>query len=109
MDYSRLVQSEGQACPPWGKRLILDIENMGLPIHGSQIIAVSFISVGLAMTALVLRLWSRRLQGVSLAFNDYMAIVAMVFAAGMVSLFLLGKIYPRAGDLAGITYLLTMH
>ncbi|KAI1746318.1 hypothetical protein F4680DRAFT_401065 [Xylaria scruposa] len=58
---------------------------MGLPIQGAQVVIVSFISTPLAMIALGLRLWSRRLQRVSLAFNDYMAIMAMVLATAEVS------------------------
>ncbi|KAI0552561.1 hypothetical protein F4679DRAFT_581464 [Xylaria curta] len=58
---------------------------MGLPIQGTQVVIVSFISTPLAMIALGLRLWSRRLQRVSLAFNDYMAITAMVLATATVS------------------------
>ncbi|TRX92989.1 hypothetical protein FHL15_006127 [Xylaria flabelliformis] len=73
---------------------------MGLPIEGTQVVIVSFISTPLAMIALGLRLWSRRLQGVSFAFNDYMAIIAMVLATATVSVCLAGKIIPEFRSLA---------
>lgn len=64
---------------------------MGLPIQGAQVVIVAFLSTLLALLALGLRLWSRRLQGVALAFNDYMAVAAMVIATATVSVCLAGK------------------
>ena len=65
---------------------------MTLPLGAVQVIAVSSITTTLAIIALGLRLWSRRIQNAPLAFNDYMAIMAMVLAAGTVSVFLAGMI-----------------
>ncbi|KAI0518555.1 hypothetical protein F5B22DRAFT_599651 [Xylaria bambusicola] len=59
---------------------------MGLNNESTQIVAAAFIGTPLALAALGLRLWSRRLQRVSLAFNDYIAIVATVLASATVSL-----------------------
>ncbi|KAI8952616.1 hypothetical protein F4801DRAFT_214981 [Xylaria longipes] len=58
---------------------------MGLPIQGVQVVIVAFIGT-LAITALGLRLWSRKLQRITLAFNDYMAILAMILATATVSI-----------------------
>ena len=54
---------------------------MTLPLGAVQVIAVSSITTTLAIIALGLRLWSKRIQNAPLAFNDYMAIMAMVLAA----------------------------
>ncbi|ROW06270.1 hypothetical protein VPNG_08079 [Cytospora leucostoma] len=69
---------------------------MGLPLGVIQVAVVAFITTPFAIGALLLRLWSRYLQGLALVFNDYMAIVAMVLAAGAVSVFL------AAGFAAGL-------
>ncbi|KAK5634996.1 hypothetical protein RRF57_010708 [Xylaria bambusicola] len=60
---------------------------MGLNNESVQVTVAAFIGTPLALIALGLRLWSRRVQRVSLAFNDYMAIVAMVLASATVSLY----------------------
>ncbi|KAI2622366.1 hypothetical protein GGR54DRAFT_60177 [Hypoxylon sp. NC1633] len=49
------------------------------------VIAIGFISYPLSVMALGLRIWSRTIQQTSLAFNDYAAVAATVFAAGDVS------------------------
>lgn len=72
---------------------------MSLPIQGAQVVIVGFISTPLAMIALALRLWSRRIQRVSFAFNDYMAIIATVLATATVSVCVAGKV-PRSMNLA---------
>ncbi|KAI1505915.1 hypothetical protein F5X99DRAFT_366534 [Biscogniauxia marginata] len=59
---------------------------MVLSLGATQVVVVGFITTPLAFMALGLRLWSRRIQRSSLAFNDYMSIVAMIFAIGTVSL-----------------------
>ncbi|KAI1366368.1 hypothetical protein F5Y08DRAFT_136854 [Xylaria arbuscula] len=59
---------------------------MGLPIQGAQVVIVAFLSTPLALLALGLRLWSRRLQGMALAFNDYIVIVATLIATATVSI-----------------------
>ncbi|KAI1866346.1 uncharacterized protein JN550_007734 [Neoarthrinium moseri] len=69
---------------------------MALPLGAIQLAVVSFIASTLSITALGLRLWSRHILRQSLHFNDYMAIVAMVFTAGAVSVFL------AAGFAAGL-------
>ncbi|KAF2970765.1 hypothetical protein GQX73_g2805 [Xylaria multiplex] len=66
---------------------------MGISIQGAHVVIVAFITTPLAIVALGLRLWSRRLQKVALGFNDYMAIQAMIFAAATVSVVLAGKIF----------------
>lgn len=64
---------------------------MTLPLGAVQVTVVSFITAPLAIITLSLRLWSRYLQNLPLAFHDYMAIVAMVLAAATVSVFLAGE------------------
>ncbi|KAI1178498.1 hypothetical protein F4777DRAFT_576032 [Nemania sp. FL0916] len=46
--------------------------------RGALVAVVTFFGAFLAIIAVGLRLWSRRLQRLSLAFNDYMAILALV-------------------------------
>lgn len=64
---------------------------MALSLGAVQVAAVSFTTTTLALISLALRLWSRYIQKTPLKFNDYMAIVAMTFTAGTVSVFLAGK------------------
>lgn len=63
---------------------------MALPLAAIQLAIISFIAISLAIVALGLRLWSRRILEQRLVFHDYMAIVAMLFTAGAVSVFLAG-------------------
>ncbi|KAL2255470.1 hypothetical protein VTK26DRAFT_3288 [Humicola hyalothermophila] len=58
---------------------------MALSQGAIQVTAVSSIAATLSMIAISLRLWSRRILHHQLAFNDYMACVAMLFTAGVVS------------------------
>lgn len=64
---------------------------MGLPLGAVQLVVVALITSAMAIIALSLRLWSRRLQNLALSIHDYFAITAMVLAAGDVSVFLMGK------------------
>lgn len=64
---------------------------MGLPLGAVQLAAISFVTSAMAIIALALRLWSRRLQNTPLAVHDYFAMMAMLLAAGAVSVFLVGK------------------
>lgn len=64
--------------------------NMSLSAGAIQLAIVSFIAVSLAIVALGLRLWSRHILEQRLVFHGYMAIVAMLFTAGAVSIFLAG-------------------
>ena len=48
---------------------------------GVVIIAITVFLVALDTAALGLRLWSRRLQGLSLCFNDYAVLLAWVCTA----------------------------
>lgn len=61
---------------------------MALPLTpgGLQVVIVSVTFTIPPLVAIVLRIWARCLMKKPLAFNDYMAIIAMVLAAGFVSL-----------------------
>ncbi|KAI1633637.1 hypothetical protein F4809DRAFT_652406 [Biscogniauxia mediterranea] len=67
---------------------------MYLSISGIHIsiVVIGFILTPLAIAALRVRLWSGWIQQASLAFNDYMAIVAMVFATSTAIICLVGFI-----------------
>ncbi|KAH8164262.1 hypothetical protein CIB48_g3953 [Xylaria polymorpha] len=67
---------------------------MGLTIQAAQLVVVALISTPLATIALGLRLWSRKLQRMPLAFDDYMAILALVLAVATVFTCLSGKTSP---------------
>ncbi|KAH6627451.1 hypothetical protein F5144DRAFT_575896 [Chaetomium tenue] len=69
---------------------------MALPPGAIQLAVVSFIATFLSIVALALRLWSKNIQCRRMALHDYMACVAMVLAAGAVSVFL------AAGFAAGL-------
>lgn len=56
-----------------------------------QVTIIGFITNVLAIVALGLRLWSRRIQKSRLAFNDYMAIMATVLTTGIVACCIAGK------------------
>ncbi|KAI1352215.1 hypothetical protein F5Y01DRAFT_304100 [Xylaria sp. FL0043] len=60
---------------------------MKLPLGAVQVIIVGFITTALAIIALFLRLWSRRIQKVPLVFNDYMVIAGLVLGIGEVVTF----------------------
>ena len=55
----------------------------GLPSKGDgqgvMLIALSAIFLALALIAVALRLWSRRLMRAQLALNDYLVLLAMVY------------------------------
>ncbi|GKZ29880.1 hypothetical protein AbraIFM66950_006841 [Aspergillus brasiliensis] len=69
---------------------------MALPLGAVRLAVVSFIVGPMALIAVVLRLWSRYLQGRKLAANDYLALVALVLAESALSVFL------AAGFAAGL-------
>jgi uncharacterized membrane protein YjjP (DUF1212 family) len=64
---------------------------MTLPWGAIRVTVVSSVAMSLAIAASFLRIWSRRLQRQPLAFDDYMALVAIFLAAATVSVFLVGK------------------
>ncbi|KAI0539636.1 hypothetical protein GGR58DRAFT_499870 [Xylaria digitata] len=53
---------------------------MPFSLGGIQVVVVIFILTPFSIAALGLRLWSRSIKNASLAFNDYMAILALIFA-----------------------------
>ncbi|KAI1496432.1 hypothetical protein F5X99DRAFT_400466 [Biscogniauxia marginata] len=57
---------------------------MALTLIAIQDAVVLFIAVVLAIIALGLRIWSRRIMKIPLAFNDYMAIAAMILTLGVI-------------------------
>ncbi|KAI0197912.1 hypothetical protein F4808DRAFT_437520 [Astrocystis sublimbata] len=76
---------------------------MGATYQGTQVAVTALVSTPLAILALGLRIWSRRLLRMSLGFNDYMVILAMIFAIGLVGILIaesfLGIIGIRTQDL----------
>lgn len=58
---------------------------MPLALGGLQVTVVGIILITFSLVAIVLRVWARRVIKTPLAFNDYMAIAAMVFATALVS------------------------
>ncbi|KAI1823142.1 hypothetical protein F4861DRAFT_343501 [Xylaria intraflava] len=72
---------------------------MGVPAHGVPVLIVGFVFSFLAIATLGLRLWSRRLQGVALAFNDYAAILATILSVGTVIVCMIRRI-PHSRTLA---------
>ncbi|KAI9148431.1 Satratoxin biosynthesis SC4 cluster protein [Paramyrothecium foliicola] len=69
---------------------------MALPLGAIQLTVISSTTTAFAFISIGLRLWSRRILNMPLAFNDFMALIAMVFASGAVSVFL------AAGFAAGL-------
>lgn len=65
--------------------------NMMLSPGGIQVMIVGVVMNVFAIIAVGLRLWSRRIQGLSLEFNDYMAIIAVILTTGLVICCLFGK------------------
>lgn len=63
---------------------------MPLTQGGMQVTVVCIVSASLSLIFIGLRLWSRHILQTTLAFNDYMAIVAMVLTGAMLSTFILG-------------------
>ncbi|KAI1291385.1 hypothetical protein F5Y03DRAFT_400748 [Xylaria venustula] len=51
-------------------------------LGGDQVVTVIFILTPFSIIFLGLRLWSRHIKNVPLAFNDYMAILALIFTIG---------------------------
>ncbi|KAI1075918.1 hypothetical protein F5B20DRAFT_558382 [Whalleya microplaca] len=58
---------------------------MSLSSGGVRVVILGFVMTPLALAALALRLWSRRIQRMNLQFNDYMAIIATVLTIGTVA------------------------
>ncbi|KAI2637748.1 hypothetical protein GGS26DRAFT_544993 [Hypomontagnella submonticulosa] len=58
---------------------------MAIPSEALQVVAVSLTALTLSIIATGLRIWSRRLQKVPLAFNDYMVFVGLVLTIGSLS------------------------
>ena len=52
---------------------------MGIPSKGLQVIVIESVMLALDFVVIGLRLWSRRLQGKSLEFNDYSILVGLVW------------------------------
>ncbi|KAI0198324.1 hypothetical protein F4808DRAFT_462803 [Astrocystis sublimbata] len=75
---------------------------MGVTIEGVKVAVTGLISTPLAILALGLRLWSRRIQKNPLAFNDYMAIIALILAAAIVSLCLADAFIGAVGAHAAV-------
>ncbi|KAI2780694.1 hypothetical protein F4815DRAFT_499072 [Daldinia loculata] len=65
---------------------------MMLSPGGIQVMIVGVVMNVFAIIAVGLRLWSRRIQGLSLEFNDYMAIIAVILTTGLVICCLFGAI-----------------
>lgn len=65
---------------------------------GIVVIAIIASLVALDIAALGIRLWSRRLQGLSLCFNDYAVLLAWPLVAGMLVLGILGVIRGGLGQ-----------
>lgn len=65
---------------------------MTLPLGAIQLAVVSCITTAMAIIAILLRLWSRRLQNHSLVMHDYLALAGMFFTACTVSVYLTGEI-----------------
>ena len=57
----------------------MDYPALGTSREGLESIALCSIFEVLAITALSLRIWSRRLKKTSMVFNDYAAFAAMVY------------------------------
>ncbi|ROW16455.1 hypothetical protein VPNG_02754 [Cytospora leucostoma] len=58
---------------------------MSLPIGAVRVIIVVFVFTILDFIAIGLRVWSRYIQRLPLALNDWMAILALIFATGSVT------------------------
>lgn len=70
---------------------ILQTSTMAIPSEALQVVAVSLTALTLSIIATGLRIWSRRLQKVPLAFNDYMVFVGLVLTIGSLSSTISGK------------------
>ncbi|KAI0601485.1 hypothetical protein F4775DRAFT_582067 [Biscogniauxia sp. FL1348] len=70
---------------------------MALPLGAIKVIVTGFITIILSFVALGCRIWSRRMLKLPLAFNDYMAIAATIFALGTVLVFLIASFTAGVG------------
>jgi hypothetical protein len=62
---------------------------MALTSAATEVVVVACVTGKLAIMALNLRLWSRRMQNIRLGFSDYAVIAAMMFTAATLSLYVL--------------------
>ncbi|KAI1396385.1 hypothetical protein F4819DRAFT_135417 [Hypoxylon fuscum] len=58
---------------------------MALTLIATQVAVVLLVIASLAYISLGLRIWSRRIMNIPLAFNDYMAILAMLLTTGTIA------------------------
>lgn len=65
---------------------------MTLPLGEIQLTIVSCITLAMSIVAMMLRLWSRYLQGQNLVIHDYLALAGMFFTAATVAVFVAGAI-----------------
>ncbi|KAI1662905.1 hypothetical protein F4813DRAFT_342302 [Daldinia decipiens] len=70
---------------------------MPLPPGAMQVTVVGIVSGSLSLIFIGLRLWSRYILQATLAFNDYMAITAMIVTAGMISSYILASFIGGLG------------
>lgn len=64
---------------------------MTLALGGVQVTVVGIVMTCFSIIAVGFRLWSRHLTKMRLAFNDYMAVLALILTIGMASDFISGK------------------
>ncbi|KAI1487872.1 hypothetical protein F5X96DRAFT_686403 [Biscogniauxia mediterranea] len=70
---------------------------MALSLGAVKVVVTGLITIILSFVALGCRLWSRRILKLPLVFNDYMAIVATIFALGTVLVFLIASFSAGVG------------
>ncbi|MCJ1317914.1 hypothetical protein MMC15_003241 [Xylographa vitiligo] len=65
---------------------------------GIKVIVLSAVFESLAIVAVILRLWSRRIQGAVLVLNDFAILAALLFTTGLAALIILSVAWAGEGQ-----------
>ncbi|MCJ1280973.1 hypothetical protein MMC26_000291 [Xylographa opegraphella] len=65
---------------------------------GISVIVISVVFESLAVIAVVLRIWSRRIQGTALVLNDFAILAALLFTTGLVGIIILSVAWAGEGQ-----------
>ncbi|MCJ1379156.1 hypothetical protein MMC17_002256 [Xylographa soralifera] len=65
---------------------------------GISVIVISVVFELLAIIAVILRIWSRRIQGTALVLNDFAILAALLFTTGLVAIIILSVAWAGEGQ-----------